>query len=301
MSATIFPRPLVAGDRIAIVSPASIINPEYVSGAVKTLERLGFRPYVAAHALGASGSYSGTREERLADFNEALRDPSVRAILCSRGGYGAVHMLDGIDGAALSADPKWIIGFSDVSALHAYAASLNIASVHASMCKHLANFGEDEECSRRLVEILTGQKPCYAVSSHPYNRKGSAAGRVVGGNLAVISALISTPWDPFAGKGDILVIEDIAEPVYKVERILYQLKLSGVFDRISGLVVGLFTEYRPDKNYSSMDDMIRDMVAGYDFPVAFNFPVGHVDRNLPLIMSAQGSLEVDGDSVTLRY
>lgn len=301
MAVTIFPRPLAAGDRIAILSPASIINPEYVDGAVKALERLGWHPYVSAHALGSYGSYSGTREERLADLNEALRDPSVRAILCSRGGYGAVHLLDGIDGEAFSADPKWIIGFSDVSALHAYAAGHNIASLHSSMCKHLANFGTDEECSRRLIDILTGKLPHYTVSTHPYNRKGHAEGRIAGGNLAVISALISTPWDPFAGDGDILVIEDIAEPIYKVERILYQLKLAGVFSRISGLVVGQFTEYRPDKNYSDMYDMIRDAVAGYDFPVAFNFPIGHVDRNLPVVMSAQACLDVNDDEVTLRY
>lgn len=298
---TVLPRPLVEGDKIAIISPASIINPDYVAGAVRVLEDLGWKPYVSRHALGLSGSYSGTAEERLGDLNEALRDSSVRAILCSRGGYGAVHLLDGIDRRSLVADPKWLIGFSDVSALHAYALNCNIASIHGSMCKHLSNFGKDDECSRALIGILKGKMPNYSVASHRYNREGKAVGRITGGNLAVISALISTPYDPFVGEGNILVIEDIAEPIYKVERILYQLKYAGVFDRIGGLIVGQFTEYRPDRNYSFMEDMIHDMVAPYDFPVAFDFPVGHVDRNLPLVLSMPAAFEVDVDKVSLCY
>lgn len=301
MEQVIFPRPLVNGDKIAIVSPASIINPEYVSGAVDVLRRLGWNPYVAPHALGASGSFSGTVSERLADINQALDDPEVRAILCSRGGYGAVHLLDKLDSNAFEEDPKWIIGFSDISALHAYASHHNVASIHSSMCKHIALFGEHDECSRTLIGILRGKMPEYNVEPHCYNRHGVASGKVVGGNLAVISALLATPYSPFETQGSILVIEDIAEPIYKVERILYQLRLAGVFDRISALIVGQFTEYRPDRNYSVMEDMIREAISGFNFPVAFNFPVGHVDRNLPLVMSAAARLEVAEDGVTLRY
>ena len=301
MEQVIFPRPLVNGDKIAIVSPASIINPEYVSGAVDVLRRLGWNPYVAPHALGASGSFSGTVSERLADINQALDDPEVRAILCSRGGYGAVHLLDKLDSNAFEKDPKWIIGFSDISALHAYASHHNVASIHSSMCKHLALFGEHDECSRALIGILRGKMPEYNVEPHCYNRHGVASGKVVGGNLAVISALLATPYSPFETQGSILVIEDISEPIYKVERILYQLRLAGVFDHISALIVGQFTEYRPDRNYSVMEDMIREAISGFNFPVAFNFPVGHVDRNLPLVMSAAARLEVAEDGVTLRY
>lgn len=301
MEQVIFPRPLVHGDKIAIVSPASIINPEYVSGAVDALRRLGWNPYVAPHALGASGSFSGTVSERLSDINQAFNDPEVRAILCSRGGYGAVHLLDKLDSDAFVKDPKWIIGFSDISALHAYASHHNVASIHSSMCKHLALSGEHDECSRALIGILQGEMPSYTVAPHPYNHHGCVSGKIVGGNLAVISALLATPYSPFETPGSILVIEDIAEPVYKVERILYQLRLAGVFDRISALVVGQFTEYRPDRNYTLMEDMIREAISEFDIPVAFNFPVGHVDRNLPLVMSAEARLEVAEDRVTLRY
>lgn len=301
MEKVIFPRPLVHGDKIAIVSPASIINPEYVSGAVDVLRRLGWNPYVAPHALGACGSFSGTVSERLDDINQALNDPEVRAILCSRGGYGAVHLLDKLDSRAFCDDPKWIIGFSDISALHAYASHHNVASIHSSMCKHLALCGEDDECSRALMGILRGEMPSYTVAPHHYNHHGCASGKIVGGNLAVISALLSTPYSPFETTGSILVIEDIAEPIYKVERIMYQLKYAGVFDRISALVVGQFTEYRPDRNYALVEDMVHDVISEYSFPVAFNFPVGHVDRNLPLIMSAEARLEVTENRVTLSY
>jgi len=301
MGQVIFPRPLVRGDKIAIVSPASIIDPVYVSGAVDVLRCLGWNPYVAPHALGASGSFSGSICERLADINSALADPEVRAILCSRGGYGAVHLLDKLDSKAFEKDPKWIIGFSDISALHAYASHHNVASIHSSMCKHLAMFGEHDECSRALIGILQGKMPEYEVEPHCHNRHGIASGKIVGGNLAVISALLATPYSPFEETGSILVIEDIAEPIYKVERILYQLKYAGVFNRISALVVGQFTEYRHDRNYAVMEDMIHEVVSGFNFPVAFDFPVGHVDRNLPLLMSAEARLEVCEDRVTLRY
>lgn len=301
MKSAVIPRPLAEGDKIAIVSPATVINPDYVDGAVSALRRIGWDPYVAPHALGVSGSFSGTVEERLADINDALNDREVRAILCSRGGYGTAHLLDKLDSRAFVADPKWIIGFSDISALHAYSAKCGVASIHSSMCKHLALFGENDECSAALIGILRGKMPSYSVAPHPYNRRGRASGRIEGGNLAVISALISTPYSMFDGEGDILVIEDIAEPIYKVERILYQLKYAGVFNRISALIVGQFTEYRPDKNYGAMEDMIRDAVAGFDFPVTFNFPVGHVDRNLPLVMSVPAELDVADKEVTLRY
>lgn len=297
----VIPRPLVEGDEIAIVSPASIIDPAYVSGAVEVIERLGWKPVVARSALNSHGSFSGTAKERLEDLNNALRNPRIRAILCSRGGYGAVHLLEGIDRLAFLDDPKWIVGFSDISALHAYAAACGVASVHASMCKHLALFGENDECSSALVGILRGTAPEYHVDPHPYNRCGKASGRLAGGNLAVISALISTPYDPFAGTGDILVIEDIAEPIYKVERIMWQLRYAGVFNRISGMIVGQFTEYRPDRNYTAMEDMLRDLLRPYSFPVAFNFPVGHVDRNLPLLMSVNANLEVSSAGVSLSY
>lgn len=296
----IYPKPLQPGDKIAIVSPASIINPDYVEGAVATLRQQGWIPVVYPHALGTSGSYSGSIEDRLGDLQGALTDPEIRAVLCSRGGYGVVHLMESLSNIDLRKDAKWLIGFSDISALHALMASQGVASVHASMCKHLA-LRPDDSVSKSLFSILRGEKVQYQVDGHPLNRQGVVAGRLVGGNMAVLGGLIGSQYDLFQRFGDdtILFIEDIAEPIYKIERILYQLRLSGVLSHLKGLVVGQFTEYNPDRNYNDIYDMIAEMVAPYDYPVAFNFPIGHVDVNLPIIESANYALEIN-EGVSLK-
>lgn len=301
MSSIVFPRPLRPGDKVAIVSPASKIDAKVVERSLPVIEAQGWIPQVYPHALEVYGSYSSDASCRLADLTDALSDPSVRAILCSRGGYGAVHLLDKIPSELLKSDPKWIIGFSDISALHALMSANGIASVHSSMCRHLGEYSGTDIDSQSLFRILRGQLPAYTVDSHPRNKTGVAEGPVVGGNLAVLSALIGTPYNLIGRPGSILFIEDIAEPIYKVERILYQMRLSGVFDRISGLIVGQFTEYRPDANYASMLDMILDMTADLKIPVAYDFPIGHVDHNLPLIESAPARLTVGHSSVSLIY
>lgn len=302
MDGVIIPPGLKRGDRIAIVSPASVINPDYVHGAVNVLRDHGLDPYIAPHALGSNGSYSGTVGERLDDLSGALLDPSVRAIVCSRGGYGAVHLLEGLSRLPLRRDSKWLIGFSDISALHALMGSNGIASIHGPMAKHIA-MGTGHRPVKSLLDIIChdGTTPCpLEFESHGLNRAGQARGRFTGGNLAVLAGLINTPFDMLR-PDTVLFIEDIAEPIYKVERILYQLRLSGVLSSLRGLVVGQFTDYKPDRNHRSMEEMIRDMVAGYDYPVAFNAPIGHVDGNMPVIESVTIELTVGKDSTVISY
>lgn len=299
MDTPVFPRPLQHGDTIAIVSPASIIDPAYVAGAVAAIEARGYRAKVGAHTLGHCGSYSGTAAERLADMHAALADPSVRAILCSRGGYGCVHLIPDLLPDVDPADPRWLIGFSDVSALHALWHSRGIVSVHASMAKHLSLFSATDPDNAALWDLLEGrpQPVCWTPSGA--SRPGRACGTLLGGNLAVVADLISTPYDVFR-PGSILFIEDIAEPIYKVERILWQLRLAGVLPNLAGLVVGQFTDYNPDRNYPSMEAMIADMVAPYSYPVAFGAPIGHVDHNTPLPYGATVSLDVTPAAATLN-
>ncbi|MDE5689301.1 MAG: LD-carboxypeptidase, partial [Duncaniella sp.] len=222
----------------------------------------------------------------------------TRAIICSRGGYGAVHLLDRLDRLSLRDDPKWIVGYSDISALHALMTRHGIKSVHAPMTKHISeNRGRDTD-SRRLFEILSGATPDLRAGGHPLNRPGEAEGLLVGGNLAVIAGLLSTPFDVIR-PGRILFIEDIAEPIYKVERILYTLRLSGVLGQLAGLVVGRFTDYAPDRGSASMEEMISRMVADYSYPVAYGIPVGHVDHNVPLVCSSLVRLEVTRNSAVI--
>ncbi len=268
---------------------------------MKVLEAQGWKPYLTPHAMGSSGTFSGTADERLSDFRQAWLDESTKAIICTRGGYGAVHLLDSIDALALRAHPKWLVGFSDISALHSLLSSQGIASVHGPMAKHISARHGDNPDFKALVNVLTGQGVDYTFESHRLNRKGSATGALCGGNLSVIANLIGTPYDAIQ-PGSILLIEDIAEPVYKIERILYQLRMSGIMERLGGLIVGEFTDYRPDVNHESMESMIAKAVSGYDFPVAYGIPVGHDEKNLPLIISAPLTLTVttDGTRITQK-
>ena len=238
------PQLLKPGDTVAILSPASAVDPALIDGAVKALQSRGFNTKVMAHATGRKGTYSASAGERLDDMRSALSDPAVKAILCSRGGYGAVDML-----GRLIPKPVWLIGFSDISALHALWQSQGIMSIHGSMARHLAEFPADDPANQALFQILChGTQPAYSFTTHPLSRQGSVRGQMIGGNLAVLAGLISTPYDMLK-PGRILVIEDIAEPIYKVERILHQLRLNGVLENLSGLLVGQFTEYRGDSNY----------------------------------------------------
>lgn len=301
MRPVVFPRPLNPGDRIAILSPASIVKPDYVNGAMEVLSSCGWKPYICPHTVGRCGSYSGCASDRLSDLESALLDRSTRAIMCSRGGYGVVHLLERLEQLPLADDPKWLIGFSDISALHALFASKGIASLHASMTKHLSTAGGRDADSAALFGILRGEMPQYSFPAHHLNRTGKVQGRIIGGNLAVLAGLIGTPFDIFGKDGGILFIEDIAEPIYKVERILYQLRLCGVLQSLKGLIVGQFTEYRPDANYHDMETMIHDMVSDYGFPVAFDVPIGHVDHNVPVVENAMTTLDVSSDAVVLDF
>lgn len=284
------------GDLIAILSPASAVDPRLVAGAADALCAAGFRVEVMPGARGRVGTYSGSFETRLDDMRSAIANPEVKAILCSRGGYGCVHLLGHI-----TPRPVWLIGFSDVSALHALWLSVGIRSIHGSMAKELArSLCPGNEANRRLLHILrTGIMPSIEWGAESLNRFGSSSGSLMGGNLAVLNGLADTPYNIIGVPGSILVIEDISEPVYKVERVLHRLRLGGHLEKLGGLVVGQFTDYTPDSNGETMEAMIRRLVAPYSFPVAFNAPVGHVNGNLPFVEGCRAKLEVTEFGVTL--
>ena len=299
----IFPKSLKRGDRIAIISPSSPVKEEYIDRASEFLISEGFEPVVMPYAKGpASGSYASTAENRLDDFITAWEDDSIRAILCSRGGYGAVHLLRSLPPDFLRQDPKWLIGYSDISAFHAMLLNAGIASIHSPMAKHISEEGADDFCVRSLMRILRGDFPIeYMVSSHPYNINGETAGKLAGGNLAVLNGLFGTEYD-ILRDGTILFIEDISEAIYAVERMLYHILLSGGFEKVNGIIVGRFTDYRADRNFERMEDMISDFIrrAGLaGIPVAFDFPVGHVKENLPLVEGADARLIVEETEVKL--
>lgn len=303
----IIPEPLRDGDRVAIIAPATVCRSEYIDGAADFLRREGFEPVLMPHAKGpAAGTYASSLADRLADFRGAWSDPDIRCVLCARGGYGCNHIIPHISPEFLRADPKWLIGFSDVSALHAMLLHAGIASLHAPMAKHLAT-EPDQYCTRAMMRILReGPVTGYFAAPDPRNIPGEAEGRLVGGNLAVLNGLAATPYDIFEipeGEERILFIEDIAEPIYKVERVLRRLAMAGQLQGLRALIFGHFTEYNPDKNHDSVERMAARLFA--ELPdacppvVAFGFPVGHTSDNVPLVESTRMHLSVTSEGTLL--
>lgn len=191
----VIPAPLRNGDRVAIVSPASKIAPELIDAAVGQLGREGFEPVVMPHAKGECGSFSASAEARVADLRKALEDESVKGVLCSRGGYGAVHLLDELDRLPETMFHKWLIGFSDITALHALWRRKGVASLHAAMAKHIGRGAGCFACYEKEIGILRGGEAGFSCDAHKFNFNGSAGGRLVGGNLAVLGGLIGTRFD----------------------------------------------------------------------------------------------------------
>lgn len=290
ISKHIYPKAISPGDTIAIVSPAGSIDSKHITNASKIFEERGYKVKIADHAMGRIGTYSGTDAQRYADLEETLMDAQVRAVICSRGGYGAIHLLDNLNRLDLNADPKWVVGFSDISAIHALLAHKGIVSIHGPMTKDISKGWEDQD-NQTLIQILEGELPVVTFEASIYDRPGIVSGKLLGGNLSVIAELIGTPFNVIQ-PDTILFIEDIEEPIYKIERILYQLRMSRVLQSLKGLIVGQFTGYKENANYETMEQMIYDMVAPYHYPVAMNVPFGHVDHNIPLISGALITLRV---------
>ncbi len=293
------PRPLQEGDEIAIVSPAGIIKPSLVYEAMLALSEQGWRPRTGRHTFDRYGTFAGTDEARYEDLEWALTDPSIRAIVCSRGGYGTVRLLERLDRLPLRDDPKWVVGYSDITALHALMGKHGIKSIHSGMCKHLAReMGRDED-SQRLFSLLRGERPELISPPHPLNRAGKASGTLRGGNVAVMGGLQGTPYSPFR-PGTILFIEDIAEAIYKVERMLYGMRLSGELESLEGLIVGRFTDYTPSRDFATMEEMIAPMVEPYSFPVAYGVAIGHEPHNIPMLCGDRVTMEVGPGGLTLK-
>ena len=301
MDSLIYPPFLVEGDEVVILSPSSKIDKSLLKGAQKRLESWGLKANISRYAGSSSGKYAGTDKQRLKDLQDAFDNPKVKAILCSRGGYGAVHIIDQLDFTAFNQSPKWLIGFSDITAIHNTIQLNGVASLHAPMARHLTVEVADDICTTHLKDILFGQLPEYTCSKHKHNHKGTAEGILRGGNLAVYYGLRGTPYD-IPAEGTILFIEDVGERPHAIERMIYNLKLGGILEKLSGLIIGQFTEYDEDKSLGKdVYGAIADLVKEYDYPVCFNFPVGHVVDNLPLIEGAKVALEVNAKEVKLKF
>ena len=298
------PAALMPGDTIAIVSPSSTPDSTTIAKGCNTLREWGYVPVVGPHALNDYHGFAGTAEERASDLLWALKAPAVKAILCSRGGDGAVQVLQRIPLQEFRRHPKWLMGFSDATALHSAEVSAGVMSIHSSMCDGISLRGDRDSVNAVLQRLLQGVLPSYQVPAHPLNQRGRAEGILVGGNLSVICGLAGSKYD-FLNRTDlglILFIEDTGESISKVDRMLQQLVIRGVLAKVKGIIVGHFSKYKsPANDYADMYEMLHEYLHHYDIPVCYDFPVGHHSGlNLPLVEGCRVSLEV-GQGTTLTF
>lgn len=295
------PLSLKVGDKIAIVSPAGAIRDHsIVEKAAQTLRSWGLEPVISPRTLSRNGYYAGSRQERTEEMLNAIVDDSIKAILCSYGGFGCIHLIEDV-AKAIKESPKWIIGMSDCCVLHAACSAAGIESLHASQCRHLAEFPTSEHVAN-IRRILFGDLPQYQLKPHPLNITGHREGVISGGNMSVLCSLLRTPYDIFR-PGNILFIEDINEPIYRIERMLQNLKLAGILQQSQALIIGVFTDTKEHTAFGgTLYEIIHRIVSDCNIPVCFNFPVGHGAVNMPVIEGAKAIIEITEErGTTLKF
>jgi muramoyltetrapeptide carboxypeptidase len=294
---------LQKGDTIGLVCPAGYMAVEKVQTCIRVLQEWGYSVKTGTTVGGASTTYfSGTDEERLADLQQMLDDDDVKAILCARGGYGMGRIIDAINFKKFEKQPKWIAGYSDITVLHAHLYSnYYISSLHAPMAGAFNKEGFKNEFVLSLKNAWEGKKIKYATAPHEFNKKGEAIGELVGGNLSLLAHLIGTDSD-LKTKGRILFLEDIGEYLYHIDRMLYQLKRSGKLAKLAGLIIGGFTDNKDTERPfgKTAEEIIRDAIKEYDYPVCFGFPVSHEKENYALKIGVSYKLKVGKSKVTLE-
>lgn len=298
------PNFLKQGDLILIVAPAGVIKqPEAIYQAKKVFESWGFKVELGNNVFKDYHHFSATDKERLQDMQWAMNHPTAKAIWCARGGYGSVRIIDDLDFSEFKKNPKWMIGYSDFTVFHNKLHNLGFQTLHAPMP---INFKEPwdkiKESMLQLKNMLYGDLPSYKISSNPNNLYGTCSGIVVGGNLTILENMIGTD-TCFSTKDKILFVEEIGEYKYHIDRLLRALDRKGYFKEAKALVFGDFTNIK--KNYppfgQSLEQIVLAIVSKYNIPVVFDFPAGHQDKNLGLIMGKQAQLKVSKATVELSY
>jgi muramoyltetrapeptide carboxypeptidase len=296
------------GDTIAITSPAGYIRNEEIMPAVARLQDWGFRVRVGGTVGKRDCSFGGSDAERAMDLQVLMDDPSVKAILCARGGYGITRIIDRLDLGRLREKPKWLIGFSDITALHLHLTHEHpVASIHSKMCN---SFPENWEMAEPVVretilsirDVLTGKKMSYEVPSDIANRTGKGTGMLVGGNLSVIQTCMGTGSE-IRTKDRILFLEEVGEYLYSIDRMMTNLQRAGKLDGLHGLIIGGFNRIKaddPGEEFGrTVAEIVMEKTAGHSYPVCFNFPVGHQRNNFALKCGVVHDLVVGPDTVRL--
>jgi len=296
----VLPKFLRQGDVVGIVSPSGIVEMEPIEKAIAMIESWGLKVKCGENVFCKSGIFAGTDEQRINDLNAMIHDEEVKAIFCSRGGYGAVRIVSDIDYAYLKAHPKWIVGFSDVTVLHSALQNHGISSVHGVMPNSFAKTHHHSLAS--LKNVLLGNHVEYSLPFHHCNIEGEASGILVGGNLSILFALRGTPFDlDFSNK--ILFIEDVGEKLYHLDRMLMNLELGGCLSKLKGMIVGGFSEMGEGSTpYGKMaEELIKSFVEKYSFPVIFDFKAGHIHENLALLFGQEMYMSSNQNECLLSF
>lgn len=299
------PAYLKAGDTVAIVAPSGILKnrDREVQQAVDLLKDWGLNAIVGEHVFSKADHFAGTDEERCEDLQKAMDDPTISAIWCARGGYGTVRILDKLDYTKLKENPKWIIGYSDITALHNQLHNQGFESLHALMCVSLTqDITEVQESVDTFKAALFGNPSNYDLEGSKYNREGEASGQLIGGNLTILHTMLGSDTS-LDTSGKILFIEEIGEYKYHIDRMLQSMKRAGYFENLNGLVVGDMSKLRKNTTLwgTSVEQLILDALAEYDFPIAFNMPAGHEDDNRALVLGRTVELKVGKEKSSLYF
>lgn len=294
------PNNLHKGDKVAIVATAKKISFEEISFAVTMLNDWGLIPVIGSTIGKENDQFAGTDKERVFDFQNMLDAKEIKAIWCARGGYGTVRIIDQLDFTYFKENPKWIFGYSDITVLHSHIHKLGFQTLHAPMPIdiHKASL----EVLKKLQDVLFGKKVSYVLPISKDHKLGKCEGELVGGNLSILYSLCGSN-SALETKGKILCIEDLDEYLYHIDRMLQNLKRNGYFENLSGLIVGGMTKMNdnPIPFGKTAKEIILDIVSEYNFPVVFDFPMGHIDDNTPLLLGAEAKLIVQEESTTLEY
>lgn len=290
---------LKAGDTIAVIATARKIAPEELEPALHLLRQWDLVPVTGPHIYEAYHQFAGTDAQRLSDLQWALDHPIAKAILIVRGGYGSVRLIDSATFDRFITQPKWLIGYSDVTVLHAHLQNKSIQSLHATMP---INFGKNEAATLSLKTALFGQLPRYSVPAHPLNRFGTATAPVIGGNLSILYAISGSASD-MSYDNCILFIEDLDEYLYHIDRMMQQLKRSGKLANLKGLIVGGMSDMKDNAVPfgKTAEEIIAETVAAYHYPVCFGFPAGHIDDNRAVFLGKTLTLNGTAHGTEIHY
>ncbi len=296
----IIPPYLKKGDDVILIATARKISSDELDPAITIIKSYGLNVILGEHIFEIDNQFAGTDLERKTDLQWALNHKTAKAIIIARGGYGSVRLVENLDFSEIKKQPKWLVGYSDVTVLHSALHNEGLATLHATMP---LNFTKNEEATKSLFDALFGNLNATKINGNLFlNKDGNVSAEIVGGNLSLIYSLSGTPFD-LNTDGKILFLEDLDEFLYHIDRMMMQLKLSGKLKNLAGLIVGGMSDMKDNQIPfgKTAEEIIFDTIKNYDYPVCFNFPAGHIDRNLALYFGKKASLIVNSGSVTVSY